>query len=118
MNAERQPQRPIPPWQPMKGSAPGNREEENLAQIDRVADYPEYALPDHGRLFDLFAEHDRQPLFCQVAGTDQEKDRQWDPYAERDISVEKGRGLEKNVSAIQVAANRQKSRIYPASPND
>jgi len=26
--------------------------------------------------------------------------------------------LKKNVSAIQVAANRQKSRIYPASPND
>ena len=60
-----------------------------------MADHTENALPDYGRFFHLFAEHDRQPPFGQIAGNDQEEGCQRESGYERDIFVEKGRVLGK-----------------------
>ncbi len=68
---------------------------QDLAQIYWMANEAEYALPDHARFLSLFAEHDRQTRFRQVARKNQQNDYKKYSGTKWDVLIEKSRVLEK-----------------------
>jgi hypothetical protein len=69
--------------------------EQDLTEVDRVADHTEHAFPDHRGILLLIAEHDGQPLACEVARYTQESGPHYYPDNQGDILVQERGVLEK-----------------------